>query len=422
MIQLLHTPEGVRDYYNQECARKQAICDRVRSLFALYGYQEIQTPVFEYFDIFNAERGSVASRDMYKLFDRDGETLVLRPDFTPAIARCAAKYFPDETMPVRLSYLGNTYVNNRSLRGQLKESMQAGVELVGESSVEANAEVLALVIDVLRQLGLSRFQIEVGDVRYFDGILQGSGISDDVRNELRACIENKNRFGLEELLEKHQISGEVAEVLTQLPQMFGDPEETLKQARRLAGENEMSLKAVDRLEALYHCMDVWGMSAYITFDLGMLGNHNYYTGIIFKGYTYGTGDCIVVGGRYDNLMGQFGKDAPSVGFGINIDTLMQAMMRQKIDLPGRPAGVLLLYAENRYQEAVVAAAGYRAQSIPVHLVKKEGQDEAHLFEYARENQITCILYISPGGSHTEKAVPGLHDAAALRQRAMGGEQ
>lgn len=403
MIQLLHTPEGVRDYYSQECARKLSLCGEIRHVFRLYGYQEIQTPVFEYFDIFNAERGSVASRDMYKLFDRDGETLVLRPDFTPAIARCAAKYFPQETLPLRLCYLGNTYVNNRSLRGQLKESTQAGVELVGVSSVESNAEVLALIIDVLRKLGLKDFQIEVGDVRYFDGLLAATGISDEVRDELRACIENKNHFGLEELLEKHHISGELSGVLSRLPQMFGNAGEILAEARSMAG-NELSRKAVDRLELLYSRMEERGMAQYISFDLGMLSSHNYYTGMIFQGYTYGTGDSIVTGGRYDKLMGQFGKDAPAVGFGINIDTLMQAMARQRIPIPGRPEGVMLLYSVNRYSDAVSVAGELREQSVPVHVVKDNGRTVESLAGYVRDNFITDIIWLREDGGREDFAV------------------
>ncbi|MDD6211593.1 MAG: ATP phosphoribosyltransferase regulatory subunit [Clostridiales bacterium] len=400
MVQLLHTPEGVRDYYNEECAQKLTLCQKVRSMFQLYGYQEIQTPVFEYFDIFNAERGSVASRDMYKLFDRDGETLVLRPDYTPAIARCASKYFAAETLPVRLSYVGNTYVNNNSLRGQMKETMQAGVELVGDSTVEANAEILALIVDVLKNAGLDRFQIEVGDVRYFQGLLEESGITSEIAQELRTCIENKNHFGLEELLDKYGIADSVREALVRLPQMFGNPEQILAEARTLTSSTK-SLEALDRLEELRKCMEAYGMDKYLTFDLGMLGTHDYYTGIIFKGYTYGTGDCIVFGGRYDKLMEQFGKEAASVGFGINLDVLMQAMKRQKIELPGRPESILLLYAPERFADAVSLAGDYRRQSISVHMVQETDGNLDRYAEYAKENKVIRILKINSDGKIQE---------------------
>ena len=400
MLQLLHTPEGVRDYYHEECARKLTICSRIRSVFRAYGYSEIQTPVFEYFDIFNAERGSIASRNMYKLFDRDGETLVLRPDFTPAIARCAAKYFGGQKLPVRLSYLGNTYVNTIGNRGQMKESTQAGAELMGEDSVQADAEMVAMATDALRAVGLEYFQIEIGDVRYFNALLAEAGITDELKKEIRSCIESKNHFALEELLTEHGIRGGLYQVLTRLPQMFGDPEEILAEARTLT-DNPTALQAVDRLEELYRCLDVYGVSRYITFDLGMLGTQDYYTGIIFKGYTYGTGDHIATGGRYDNLLEQFGKKAASIGFGINLETLMQALASQHVEVDGLPEGTLILYDRDRFPEAVARARALRAEGGSVSLLENNDRDLRDLQEYIHENAITRILKLAVGSDDAE---------------------
>ena len=402
MLQLLHTPEGVRDYYSNECAEKLALCDKIRRVFSRYGFQEIQTPVFEYFDIFNAERGSVASRNMYKLFDRDGETLVLRPDFTPAIARCAAKYFGAQQMPVRLSYLGNTYVNTVGYRGQLKETTQAGVELMGDAGVAANAEILALVTDLLLASGLTRFQIEVGDVRFFNSLMTEAGLPEEARRELRTFIENKNHFAIEELLSGYPLSENLKTILVRLPQLFGDPEEILKEARRLA-ESEASRLAIDRLERLCRYMDYYGMRQYISFDLGMLGQQDYYTGMIFKAYTYGTGEHIVTGGRYDGLMKQFGKDAPSVGFGCNIDALMQALSRQNIPLETLPETDLIVFGRDCAGEAVAMARELRAGGRPVILIPWEEEKES-LREYCLENHIGVIWHFpaESGEVHQEE--------------------
>ena len=401
MQQLLHTPDGVQDYIGEECIRRQTVCRRISEVFARFGYQDIQTPVFEYFDIFNAERGSVASRNMYKLFDRDGETLVLRPDFTPAIARCASKYYGGQSMPVRLRYLGNTYVNTVGYRGQLKESAQAGIELVGDPSVTANAEVLAMAAEAFLAVGLTRFQIEVGDVRYFNGLLSEAGIPDEVRQELRTSIENKNHFALEEILREHRIGGNLSQVLTRLPQMFGDPREILAEARSLT-ENDSALEAVDRLEELYRLLSDYGVADYITFDLGMLGTQDYYTGMIFKGYTYGTGDHIVTGGRYDNLLEQFGKPAAAVGFGINIETLMQALMSQGIPVPGRTPGTLILSAPDRFAEALARAKELRSRGVPVTLIPEEERDLRDLQEFIHENRIVRILRYPAGSTDIEQ--------------------
>lgn len=399
MKDLLHTPEGVRDYYNGECAGRRKVVGEICREFMLYGYQQIQTPAFEYFDIFNAERGSVASRYMYKLFDRDGETLVLRPDFTPSIARCAAKYYQGINVPIRLYYEGNIYVNQAGYQGKLKESMHAGVEYVGDDSTAANAEVIALAADVLRSVGLTSFQIEVGDVRYFNGIMDEAGLDDEARVAIRACIEDKNHFGLEELLERHHISDQVAVVLDRLPQMFGNPEDILEEARSLTN-NPNALHAVERLEALYRQLHEYGADSYVTFDLGMLGKQDYYTGIIFRGYTYGSGVEIISGGRYNDLMGQFGRSAPAVGFGINVDELMQALYSQEIPVEGRPEAVLILCGEDRFGEAVREARALRGQRIPVHLMAEE-RDLRDLQFYIRENRITKIIHLPHGSSERE---------------------
>ena len=140
---LLHTPEGVRDIYNSECARKRILQESLHELFRQYGYHAIETPAFEFFDIFGKEIGTTPSRDLYKFFDREGNTLALRPDMTPSIARCVAKYYGDEEFPVRLCYMGNIYINNSSYQGRLKESTQLGAELIGDNSVDADAEILA---------------------------------------------------------------------------------------------------------------------------------------------------------------------------------------------------------------------------------------------------------------------------------------
>ena len=151
--QLLHTPAGVRDIYAEECARKLAVQEKIQQVFHLYGYQNIETPTFEFFDIFNKERGSVGANEMYKFFDRDNNTLVLRPDMTPPIARCVTKYFMEEELPLRLCYLEPTFINNTSYQGRLKETTQTGAEFIGDDSSDADTEMIAMVIDTLKEPG-----------------------------------------------------------------------------------------------------------------------------------------------------------------------------------------------------------------------------------------------------------------------------
>ena len=149
--QMLHTPDGVRDIYNGECKQKLLLQDRLHAVLTKYGYRDIQTPTFEFFNIFSKEIGTTPSKDLYKFFDKDGNTLVLRPDFTPSVARSAAKYYAEDDMPVKLCYMGNTFINSSSYQGRLKETTQCGVELIGDGSVCADAEILAIFDNCVHQ-------------------------------------------------------------------------------------------------------------------------------------------------------------------------------------------------------------------------------------------------------------------------------
>ena len=183
-MELFHTPEGVRDIYDKECARKLTVQREIGRVFHQYGYEDIETPAFEFFDIFAKERGSVTSREMFKFFDRDNNTLVLRPDMTPAIARCVGKYFMEERMPVRLCYWGKTFTNNTSYQGRLKEITQTGVELIGDDSSAADGEMIAMVIEALKAAGLKEFQVELGQVEFFKGLAEEAGMEEETKMKL----------------------------------------------------------------------------------------------------------------------------------------------------------------------------------------------------------------------------------------------
>ena len=368
---LLHTPEGVRDIYGKECVRKLAVQERISSVFRLYGYEDIETPTFEYFDIFNKERGSVTSQEMFKFFDRDNNTLVLRPDMTPAIARCVGKYFSDRAWPVRLCYRERTFTNNTSYQGRLKEVTQTGVELIGDDKSGADGEVIALVIDSLKKAGLREFQVEVGQVEFFRGLTEEAGMDKETCELLRERIENKNYFGVEELVSKQAMAPTLRELFLRLPELFGSLDE-IRTIKSLV-TNRRSLAAIERLEEVQEILEAYGLSEYVSYDLGMLSKYRYYTGIIFKAYTYGTGEYIVNGGRYDKLLEQFGKDVPAVGFAIVIDRLMMAMDRQKIPVDTETQVTAVLYKPEDKKEAIKIACRLRSQGKKAALMAMDGE-------------------------------------------------
>lgn len=394
--ELLHTPEGVRDVYGKECARKLTIENKINNIFNLYGFHNVQTPTFEFFDIFNKERGSVPSKNLYKFFDREGNTLVLRPDLTPSIARIAAKNYMDVNVPIKLCYNANTYINNSELQGKLKEITQLGCELIGDDSVEADAEMVALVVNSLKSAGFDKFLVEIGQVDFYKGLLEECGFEDEIEEELRVRIENKNFFGVEELLDSKDIPSNVKDTFLKLPSLFGSSD-VLDKAKELA-TNEKSLKAIEKLEEVYSILVDYGVADYISFDLGMLSNFNYYTGIIFKAYTYGTGDAIVAGGRYDKLLSQFGKDSAAIGFAVYMDQLLMAMSSQKMEGDTNYAYEVLIYDTELRKTALQLATGLREKGIKTELIpKKENISIDEYVEFKKEDGAINVTYVSKDG-------------------------
>ena len=367
--QLLHTPEGVRDLYGKEYAAKLNLQDKLMNIIQLYGYENIQTPTFEFFDVFSEEIGTTSSRELYKFFDKEGNTLVLRPDFTPSMARCAAKYFMEENVPIRFCYAGNTFINNSNLQGKLKELTQMGAELIGDSSVYADAEMIMMLIDTLKASGLTKFQVSIGEVEYFKGICQHAGLDSDTEMEIRDFISEKNFFAAEELMIEKGISERDREAILQVREFY-QVDETLAKAKELAA-NEMSRNAIDRLEALYELLKKYGVEEYVSFDLGMLSKFHYYTGVIFKAYTYGVGDAIVTGGRYDTLLKRFGKEAPAIGFMVLIDDLMEALFRQNIEIEAKENRQEIYYNENNYDAKLNEVISLRKQGVFVSMIPEE---------------------------------------------------
>ena len=319
---LLHTPEGVRDIYGNEFVQKFELQQLLYRILAGRGYQGIETPTFEFFDVFSREVGTVSSRELYKFFDKEGNTLVLRPDMTPSIARAVSKYFHDET-PIRLCYMGNTFINYDKYQGRLKETTQMGAELMGDGSVASDVEVLSVLIEALQEAGLREFQVSVGQVEFFKALLREAGIGNAAEESLRRLISDKNRFGAEELLASYDISEKLRATFLEMATLTGG-EEALQKARSLT-DNAEALEALERLQEIYEGLKKKGYEKYVTFDLSMLSKYNYYTGIIFHAYSYGYGEPIAKGGRYDNLLSHFGRELPAVGFAIVVDQLQRAL-------------------------------------------------------------------------------------------------
>lgn len=391
--QLLHTPEGVRDIYNEECEKKLVLQEKLHLTLKRHGYHSIQTPTFEFFDIFGKEIGTTPSKELYKFFDREGNTLVLRPDITPSIARAAAKYFMDEDMPIRLSYMGNTFINNNSYQGRLKECTQLGAELIGDNSVDADAEMIAMAIASLKNSGLKEFQISVGHVEFFRGLMEAAGLNEEQEENIRELIANKNFFGVEEEISSYTMNANLKALFSMVGTLYNDVAD-FEEAKKYAADYPKVYKALRRLEDIDAVLKIYGVEEYVTYELGMLNNYHYYTGVIFAGYTYGSGEPIVSGGRYDRLLPYFGKDAASIGFAFVVDKLMAALVRQKKEIPVVHDNRLIVYKPKAQAQAIKNASELRTQDKNVELVPWDTSKRKADYEaYAKRNQIAELTFM-----------------------------
>ena len=269
-----------------------------------------------------------------------------------------------------LCYTGNTFINNSSYRGRLKETTQMGVERIGDESADADAELLAMTVECLLAAGLTEFQVSVGQVDYFKSLLKEAELGAEAEERLRTLISQKNSFGVEEFVAEQKIKDSMVRAFVEIPQMFGS-EEVLKKARSLTN-NACALEAVARLEEIYEIMKTYGYEKYISFDFGMLSKYQYYTGIIFQAYTYGTGEPMIKGGRYNGLMKHFGKPAASIGFAIEVDNLLLALSSQKLISEKEEMPEVIEYEPQNRAEAIREAQKLRAEGHNVALrLKKE---------------------------------------------------
>ncbi len=389
---ILHTPEGVRDIYPLECRQKLALQNKLHDTLKSYAYQDIQTPTLEFSEVFSKEVGSLDSKELYRFFDRDGNILVLRPDITPSIARAVSTISNEEDFYGKFCYAGNTFINHNSYQGRLKENTQLGAEMIGLDSVESDAEMLAMVVDVLRTSGLEEFQVTVSHVGYFNALVDAAKLDADNEKELRELCENKNYFGVDGLLDKCCIDKEVEQAFHVLPELVGGTEIFAK-AKEITS-SVFALNAIKRLEEISEILDMYGVLEYINFDLSMTGSYGYYTGIIFRAYTFGTGDAIVKGGRYDQLLNHFKTDIPAIGFAITVDDVFNALSRQKVKVPYKLDNHVILYESGMQNKAIRLAKSFRKNGRITEIIKK---DETHsidyYIEYAKKSFGKYILHL-----------------------------
>ncbi|MGI6777988.1 MAG: ATP phosphoribosyltransferase regulatory subunit [Acetivibrionales bacterium] len=392
----IHTPEGVQDLLFDQCYLKRNLEIKIRNLFRSYGYYEIETPSFEFYDTFSAEKDLTPQETMFKFFDQQGRILVLRPDMTIPVARLAGTKYRDVQHSLRFSYIGNTFRYNELGGGRQKEFTQAGVEILGISTPEADAEVIATAINSVKTLGIENFQIDIGQVEFFKGIMEETGLSGEDMEQIRVLIDKKDFIGIEEIVEGHDISNDLKELILGIPHLFGSIDSIIAKVEEIT-VNKHSLDALVYLKEVIEILEDYGLGKYVSVDLGMVQSLNYYTGIIFRGFTYGVGFPILSGGRYDNLVEKFGKKCPATGFSLGINMIMMALERQKICAEKPGIDSLICYMKEGRKTAFAVCDELRRQGLKVEMdVVGKGLEVSK--DFAASKGIGGILFIKDESS------------------------
>lgn len=381
-------PQGVADLFLEDAAGKRSLEQDVRALFARWGYGELIPPTFEYADTLASEAGTQLAEEMYRFVDRDGRTLALRPDLTIPTARVVGTRLFDQPLPLRLFYIGSVFRYERPQAGRQREFTQAGIELIGAGTPDADGEVLALTVEALRTAGLQGFQVALGQMAFFRGLLAEWQVAErqaEAVASLQSAIDRKNRADLESVLQRWPAPEALRRALLALPGLNGGPE--ILELGRSYCLNEHMRSALDWLRALEALLAAYGLAEVVSFDLGETRGMEYYTGITFKGYAPGLGFSVCSGGRYDDLVGHFGPAQPAVGCALWLDRLLLARQRQGRRPQPQPLDLLL--AAGACPACVQAALALRKDGLRVEIdVTKRAV--ADLLHYAHERRAVWV--------------------------------
>ncbi len=413
-------PRGVQDRFLGEAVRRRRAETRLRECFARWAYHEVIPPTFEYYDNLCVGAGPRLRQAMYRFPDRQGRTLALRADFTPQVARIAATKLFDQPMPLRCFYVGSLFRHEEPQAGRQREFAQAGVELIGADTPGADAEVVALAIAALEALELSGIQINLGQMAFF------RALTDDLPRAavelLREAVDRKSRVQLDAALA--QVPAPRRRLLRRLPDLVGGTE-VLGQARELCQDLELSQApeaALERLARVHEQLEAYRVSGRVILDLGEVRGMDYYTGITFRGLVPGLGWPIISGGRYDDLIANFGRPLAAVGFGLSIGRALlagDAGGKRRLE-PAALAADLLVHACPRNRcLALVAALRHQGCHVEVEVL---GLDDAALAAEARRRGIQHTLRCTGEPGNDAWLLASVAPAAARLERELTAAQ
>ncbi|WP_213623029.1 ATP phosphoribosyltransferase regulatory subunit [Paenibacillus sp. J53TS2] len=363
-------PAGVRDYLPFAVDKLRAIERRVLDCMAGWGYRQIMTPTMEYYDTVGVA-SSTSDQKLFKLLNNRGTTMVLRSDMTAPIARVVSSLLKEEPLPLRLSYHANVFRAIEEEAGREAEFFQTGVELVGDDSPDADAEVIALAVASLQAAGVKSFKIAVGHVGFLNGLLEDVVPGrEDIQEALKDGLLHRDYVGYRETLAELSLSPQQRDELEGILRLRGG-KEICGQALELSG-NPLAQTSIRHLCQVWEALEDFGVAEHVMIDLTMIGDFSYYTGMTFEGYAAELGFPVCSGGRYDNLLQQFGRPAPATGFSLKTNRILDGVggLASEAELPD-----LLQYDAPNRKRAFTEAERLRGEGRSVLMRRAEGPED-----------------------------------------------
>jgi ATP phosphoribosyltransferase regulatory subunit len=332
------TPRGYRDVLALEAAERDALVVRMNDALSRWGYDCVETPVVERLETLEAAAGGGLETELFRLIDSDGPLLALRPEMTLPIARLAATRLDADDAPHRLRYSGRVFREQPSLRGQPREFMQVGVELIGAGGPSADAEVISCMADALSSAGLSTYTIGVGTVAVLRGLITAAGMQPEWEAEVLSAAHDRNLVALRELAADEAVPADVARALCEVAATRGG-REAIDVCRELAGE--WVAGALDALDETWDLLELQGCAERVSIDFGIMRSFDYYTGLVIEAYGSGPGMPLGGGGRYDGVLAAFETPQAAAGFALRVERVHEELAAQDVEIPVRALDAVL---------------------------------------------------------------------------------
>lgn len=385
-------PKGVRDFLPLKAAKLEYLQQQLRQTYTAWGFRPVIPPQLEFLDVLERGLGEGLRERAFRFDDRQSNRLLaFPPDMTAQIARIAATRMSEMLLPLRLCYNGRVLRHTEQQAGKDRDIFQSGVELIGLDSPEADAEMIAMAVEALTAIGAEQFTIDIGQVEFFRGVMDGLPLEPQQAERVADAILRKDSSELDLLLEGSNISDAARAEIIALPRLYGGSE-VLQRAEQ-AVSNDRSRRALDNLAKILDVLEIYGVSDHVTIDLGELRGLNYHTGMTFQGFLPGLGRSICSGGRYNNLTAQYGLDAPATGFTFSLLHLLFAL-EKTLDERVNPSCDLLVFSTGGHlQSAQKLACTLRQQGYSVARdIRKRSLQESLV--YARQMNYRYLAVVS----------------------------